>query len=60
MVRDSDGWGKTDDPRPCLVSRDELDLRWELAFSDISDERRLEILDGIEVLVAERTHHASE
>jgi hypothetical protein len=56
MVRDSDGWGKTDDPRPCMVSREERDLRHRLAFEDLDFEAKVEVLQRIMVLTEERKY----
>ena len=42
--------GKTDKPRPCLVSREERDLRWALLYGTITrdtfDKRLKEIKDA--------------
>ena len=57
MPRDQVGAGKGDDRRPTLVSREENDLRWRLAFDkDLDMESKSEILTRINVLVEERTH----
>jgi hypothetical protein len=57
MPRDSVGAGKGSDPRPCLVSREENDLRWKLAFTEgLSPEDRMEIEQRIKVLVSERAY----
>jgi hypothetical protein len=60
MPRDVVGSGKGDDRRPCLVSREENDLRWRLAFDMTEPNVREGINRRIKVLVAERTHCASE
>ena len=57
MPRDTDGWGKTDDPRPCLVSREEKNLRWRLAFEKLSLEEHADIERRIKALEFERLFH---
>ena len=43
MPRDQVGAGKGDDQRPCLISRNEVDLRWALAFDKSLTEGQREI-----------------
>jgi len=57
MSRDTDGYGKTDDRRPCLVSDEEIDLRWKLAYLAMPEQDRFETKQRIKALVAERTFY---
>jgi hypothetical protein len=54
MARATDGCGKTDDPRPRLVSQTEYELRYELAYGDVSLVRRKMLHKRLAELVAER------
>jgi hypothetical protein len=61
MPRDTDGYGKTDDPRPCLVSRSEVDLRWALAFDkSLTETQRGIFAQCIAKLVEARKHGNSQ
>lgn len=50
----SNGVGKGSTPRPRLVSQEEYELRYQLAYGDVSDERRLELHSKLDKLVRQR------
>jgi hypothetical protein len=54
MAIDSNGCGKGDTPRPRLVSQEEYDVRYELAYGDVSDDRRRELHNKLDKLIRQR------
>jgi hypothetical protein len=46
--------GKGDAPRPRLVSQEEYDVRYELAYGDVSVERRERLHEKLNSLIRRR------
>jgi len=52
--------GKGDSPRPRLVSRNEYEIRYELAYGDVSDTQRAYLHEQLDKLVAHRKQMRKE